>query len=148
MKTGPATSPQAGATLVEWVGAAVMVAILIAIGIPTYRHHVLRVKRSDAPRELLTLAHQLQRCHKRTGSYARREDGPGACATLPYAIPESDYRVSGDIGTDTFVLKATPTGTQASDEHCGEFTLDQTGQQGVTGTSAADPRECWGDRGN
>jgi type IV pilus assembly protein PilE len=148
MKSGPATSRQAGVTLLEWVVAVLMIAILIAIGIPTYRHHVLRVKRSDAPRELLTLAHQLQRCHKRTGSYVRRDDGPDACATLPYAIPESDYRISGDIGADTFLLKATPTGRQTADEHCGAFTLDHLGQQGVTGTSAADPRGCWGGRGN
>jgi type IV pilus assembly protein PilE len=148
MKAGPRTSRQAGVTLIELTVAVVVIAILVAIGIPSYRHHVLRVKSADAPRELLMLATRLQGCHKRTGSYARRDDVQNACVTLPYSIPDGAYRISGDIGTDTFLLTATPMGSQAADALCGAFTLDHLGQQGVTGTSSADPKGCWGVRQN
>ena len=147
MKAGQQTSLQAGVTLIELAVAVVVIAILVVIGSASYRHHVLRVKSADAPRELLMLAVRLQGCHERTGSYAHRDDVPNACATLPYATPEGAYQISGDIGADTFVLRATPMGGQAADEECAEFTLDHLGRQGVTGRSAADPRSCWGGRG-
>jgi type IV pilus assembly protein PilE len=148
MKAGQQTSLQAGVTLIELAIAVAVIAILIAIGNSSYRNHVLRVKSADAPRELLMLAVRLQGCHKRTGSYARRDDVPNACVTLPYATPEGDYQISGDIGADTFRLRATPIGGQAADERCAAFTLDHLGQQGVTGTASAEPQGCWGGRGS
>lgn len=126
--------------------AIVVIAILIAIGIPGYRHHVLRVKSADAPRELLTVALRLQGCHKRTGSYVHMDDVPNACVLLPYEIAEGTYRISGDIGDDAFLLTATPIGSQEAESRCSAFTLDHLGQQNVTGTSSADPKSCWAGR--
>jgi type IV pilus assembly protein PilE len=146
MKAGLRSWPQVGVTLTELAVAVVVIAILIAVAIPRYRQHVLRVKREDAPRELLMVALRLQGCHKRTGSYARLDDVSNACVMLPYEIPEGTYRISGDIMTDAFLLTATPIGSQADDAECSAFTLDHRGRQGVTGRGAA--LSCWRDRQN
>jgi type IV pilus assembly protein PilE len=146
MRVGSRRTLQVGVTLTELLVAIVVIAILIALAIPAYRHHVLRVKSGDAPRELLMLAVRLQGCHKRTGSFARFDDVPNACVTLPYAIPEGTYRISGEITADAFLLTATPTGMQAGDTQCSGFTLDHLGAQGITGTGT--PADCWARRQN
>jgi type IV pilus assembly protein PilE len=146
MKAGSRSWLQVGVTLTELAVAIAVIAIFIAIGIPTYRQHVLRVKSEDAARELLMVAQRLQGCQKRTGHYARLDDVPNACVTLPYDIPEGTYRISGDIVADAFLLTATPIGSQAVDAHCRAFTLDHLGQQGVTGS--ATPKDCWAGRPN
>ena len=140
------TSLQAGVTLIELVVAICLIAMLTAIGIPAYRHHAQRVNSGDAPRELLTLAQRLNACHKRTGNYTRLDDVPNACVTLPYAITEGTYRISGEVMSDSFLLRATPIRSQAADTRCKAFTLDHLGRQGITGTATA--AECWGHRQN
>ena len=140
------TSLQAGVTLIELAAAICLIAMLIAIGIPAYRHHALRVNSGDAPRELLTVAQRLQACHKRTGNYTRLDDVPNTCVALPYPITEGTYRISGEVMSDSFLLRATPIGSQAADTRCKAFTFDHLGRQGITGTATA--ADCWGQRQN
>lgn len=140
------TSLQGGVTLIEFAVAVIVIALIVAIGIPTYRHHVLRLKSVDAPRELRTLALRLEGCLRRTGSYSRMDDAANACVGLPYSIPEGTYTISGDIGVNTFLLTATPLGGQSAESQCRAFTLDQQGRQGITGTGSA--QDCWGVRQN
>ncbi|MEO8309485.1 MAG: type IV pilin protein [Pseudomonadota bacterium] len=144
MTAGSRALLQDGVTLTELAVIGAVIAVLVAIGIPSYRHHVLRVKSVDAIRELRTLALRLEGCRSRTGSYTRLDDVPNACVRLPYAIPEGTYRISGDIVADAFLLTATPIGSQVADTHCSAFTLDHLHQQGITGTGTAPG--CWGDR--
>ena len=139
----PRRSSQRGVTLMELVVVVVVVAILAAVAIPAFRQHALRMKRTDAKRELLMLADQLERCRKHTSNYTRLDDVPHACIALPYTNPEGTYRITGAISSSTFQLTATPQGGQVSDAACGAFTLDQLGQHGITGNGAA--AECWGD---
>jgi type IV pilus assembly protein PilE len=123
-----------------------VIAVLIAIGIPGYQHHVLRAKRVDASRELLMLAQRLQECHDRTESFARMDDVPNACVVLPYTILEGTYRITGAVAADGFLLSAEPQGPQAADSHCGAFTIDHTGTPGITGTGTSSA--CWQGRQN
>lgn len=136
---------QRGVTLIELMIVIVIVAILSAVAIPSYRKHVMRVSRTDAKRELLMLAGRLERCFTRTNNYTRLDDVPNPCLTLPYTVPEGTYRITASNYTaNTFLLTATPQGKQANDNDCKAFTLDQLGVQSITGTGTA--QGCWGGR--
>ncbi len=138
---------QRGVTLIELLIVIVIVAILSAIAVPSYRKHVIRVTRTDAKRELLARASQLERCFTRTNDYTRVDDAGTACAALPYTNPEGTYTISvSNYAAGTFTLTATPQGQQAKDTECKAFTIDQLGNQGVTGTSSATPQGCWAGR--
>lgn len=141
---------QRGITLIELLIVVVVVGILAAIAIPSYRQYVIRVTRTDATRELLSVAQRLERCFSRTNDYTRVDDVPTACVTLPYTNAEGTYRIENvaAMTATTYSIRAVPQGGQADDTLCGSFTLNQLGQQGVTGTSAGDPRGCWGGRGS
>jgi type IV pilus assembly protein PilE len=142
MKAGSRSPLHVGVTLIELLVAVVVIGLVVAVSIPAYRHHVLRVKHGDATRELALVALRLQACHKRTGSYASLDDVPNACVALPYTVPEGTYRISGDIKTDEFLVTATPLESQTADTQCRAFTLDHQGRQGITGNGA--PVDCWG----
>ncbi len=62
---------QRGVTLMELMIVVVIVGILSAVAIPSYRRYMVRVKRVDATRELLSLAQRLERCYTRTNDYTR-----------------------------------------------------------------------------
>ncbi len=68
--------------------------------------------------------------------------------TLPYNTPDSTYSIeSVSITANAFSIRAVPLGIQNTyDTMCKNFTLNQLGQQGVTGTSSASPTGCWGGR--
>jgi type IV pilus assembly protein PilE len=135
-----------GVTLVEIVVGLLVLGILVAVAIPAYRGYVIRVNRSDARRDLLALAGQLQRCFERAGDY--RVDAPGSpnpCVKLPATNAEGTYTVtfaSGEPGPRGFRILASPRGLQAADSGCGSLTLDDRGNRGITGGSRA-PQDCW-----
>lgn len=140
---------QRGVTLIELMIVVVIVAILAGIAIPGYRQYVIRVKRTDATRELLSLAQRFERCFSRTNNYTTIDGAGTACVTLPSTTADGTYRIENVVAptNNTFSIRAVPLGAQARDTKCASFTLNQLGAQNVTGTSAADPKGCWGGRG-
>lgn len=137
---------QRGVTLMELMVVMVVVSILAAIAIPSYRQYVIRITRTDATRELLSLAQRLERCFTRTSDYQRLDDVPTACLTLPQTVPGGTYVITGVINANNFVLTATPQAGQAADADCGNFTLNQLSQQGISGTGTV--QGCWSGRRN
>ncbi len=135
-----------GVSLMELMVVMVVVSILAAIAIPSYRQYVIRVNRTDATRELLSLAQRLERCFTRTNDYQLLDNAPTPCLTLPQNTPGGTYTVTGVINANNFVLTATPQAGQAADADCGNFTLNQLSQQGISGTGSA--QGCWGGRRN
>ncbi len=130
--------PYAGFTLIELMIVVVVIAILAAIAIPSYRQHVIKVKRTEAKVNLTDLAQKLQRCYTRSFSY---NDG-GCVVTLPpTSLPDGYYAITGEVEAQTFLLTATPQGSQADDTKCGNFTLDERGQQNISGSG--DKNDCW-----
>lgn len=128
---------QAGMTLIELMIAVLIVGILAGIAIPSYRSHVIRVKRADAKVALISTAQTLERCFTRFNAYDN-----AACNTgLPFNTPDDTYTISGVIAANTFTLTATPQGGQAKDTDCANFVLNQAGTQTVSGSKPA--TECW-----
>lgn len=132
-QSGP--NAQRGVTLLELMVVAVIIAILAAIAIPTYRQQVLRSNRSNAKAMLMQAAQVMERCFTTTGTFV-------GCGVFPVTSPEGLYVVTAETPTSTtYVLTATPQGGQVNDTACGNLTLNELDQRGASGTG--DDDECW-----
>jgi type IV pilus assembly protein PilE len=132
-----------GFTLIEVMAVVVIVAILAAIAIPSYTQYVQRANRNEAQQTLLEAAAFLQRCFTQNNDYrctlpAPFTQSPPAPAAARYTIAIS---AGGGVGSTTYTLTATRTGTMAGDE-CGDLTLTHTGARGAV-NNTRDAAECW-----
>jgi len=125
-----------GFTLVELIITIGIVAILVALAVPSYSKYVLKANRGEAQQLLLNWANNQEIWRANHTLYADADD---------IAAPVSDdYKYTfavSDVTSTTFTLTATPkSGTkQVNDkEHgtpCTALTLDQS--------NAKTPPECW-----
>ena len=133
---------QHGITLIELMIVVVIVGVLAAIAVPSYRAYVIRANRADAKTQLLQTAQQLERCYTNSTPYAYNGANCNAAVTFPVATEGGNYIITAPARTaTTFSLLATRAGTQVQDARCGDLTLTHTGIEGVTG--AAPVAECW-----
>ena len=139
-----------GFTLIELMIVMAIIAILAAIGYPSYQETVARSKRSDAKAVLLETVQWIERQYTVSGRYDQLGNGNALnTAALPYAIaPKGSgataaYNISFTAAptVNAFTLQAVPTGSMASDK-CGTFTLTGVGVQALSGASAT-VAECW-----
>ncbi|MFT3779546.1 MAG: type IV pilin protein [Ottowia sp.] len=132
------TLGQDGFTLIEVMIVVAIIAILAAIALPAYSEYVKRGKRADAKAGLQAAAVWLERVSTSTGAYL--PSGSSLPAELQ-SVQSNAYAISYSSADGTsYTLTATAQGGQTSDK-CGNFTLTNTGAQGVTGSLTA--AECW-----
>jgi type IV pilus assembly protein PilE len=129
--------PQQGLTLLEVIVALLALGLMIAIAVPSWQQHRIRLHRVDARTELLSIAGRLIACHARLGAY----NNDACTVALPVSTAAGTYRLSGEVTADSFRLTAQPLGEQEADRDCGSFLLDERAHRGVTGQLA--PVECW-----
>ncbi|MEY2853752.1 MAG: hypothetical protein RL030_884 [Pseudomonadota bacterium] len=140
MRTQGSAQRARGMSLIELMTVVLIAGILASIAIPSYRNYVIRAKRTDAKTELLAAAQRLERCYTVANTYT-------GCLALPLNAPAGstgsnvNYVISGNPADQAFTLTATPQNGQASDAKCGNFTLDQVGARGASGTMTAE--KCW-----
>jgi type IV pilus assembly protein PilE len=139
---------QSGVSLVELLTVMVIVAILGAIAVPSYRAYMIRANRSDAKTALMFYAGALERCYTRYNSYAYNADPNVGCSVdFPVISDNGYYQISvtdalGSRSASAFTLVAVPQGGQAGDTGCGKLTLDQLSTRGKSGSKTV--AECWG----
>jgi type IV pilus assembly protein PilE len=134
-----------GVTLMELLTVMVIIGILSAIAIPSYRQYTLRANRTDAKTGLLFYAGAMERCYTRYNDYRYNANSTLGCPVLngSQLTENGMYQISISNRTvSTYTLTATPQGKQAADTGCGNLILDQTGKPTVSGTKSA--TECWG----
>lgn len=140
---------QKGVTLVELMVVLVIVAILSAIAVPSYRQYSMRANRAEAHWNLLRLAAAQEKFYLQNNTYAEDDElseappnGLGIDATS-----ESGYYTFSITAADAtgFQAQAVAAGGQVDDTDCDVFGIDDTGVRyggpGPLGTNN-DP-DCW-----
>jgi type IV pilus assembly protein PilE len=155
------TSRFSGFTLIELMIAIMVIAILAAIGYPSYQEHVAKSRRAEGKSALLKAAQVLERWYTDNNTYGNTPAPPAVpCCTsinlVPLFPPAVAIVYSGENPSDNRgfyqVTAAAPTGpcplvscfllTAApnapfTDVKCGNFTLTSAGVRGwSTGTDA------------
>lgn len=127
-----------GITLIELMIAVGIVAILAAVGYPSYMEHVKSTRRGEAKATLLEVAQFMERKFTSDGCYKCGSE----TVTLPISQVPRDggsayYTITlASSASTSYQLQASPTGVMSGDS-CGTYSLDQTG----THTPAGSP--CW-----
>ncbi len=165
----PPRSRQRGFTLMELMVAVVIVGILAAIALPSYRSYVLRANRALVRAMLVDIAAKMEVEVLRTGAYPSNfnfylADTAGSLMSEREFFIDSRGVVVGDAGdagfeqtvyeiklenpyTDTgalsssFKLNVRAVNAQRDDAQCMTMSLSSTGLRKST---PAEPAECWG----
>ena len=127
-----------GFTLVEMIIVVAIVAILVAVALPSYRDYVRKSRRAEAQAYLMAVAGRQTQFLVDTRSYA------ATLATINIAQPPNvaaSYNVTLAAAggpPPTFLLTAAPKpGTDQVSERCGTLSINQTGLKTAAVTG------CW-----
>lgn len=128
----------AGVTLIELMMVLVIVAILGAVAIPSYRQYSMRANRTEAQSALLQLATNQERYYTQNGN-----SFTSVLADINMdATTRNGYYQLRVTAADAarFEAVATAIGTMAADADCQTFTITSDGER----TAAPDPKgDCW-----
>jgi type IV pilus assembly protein PilE len=117
-----------GFSLIELMIALVIVAILAAIAIPSYRNYVLRVNRNDATAALLKIAAAQEKFYLQNNTYTNNLDDPPPAGLGIPTTENGYYTLAVTVGDPTRDFLATATvdagGPQAADGACATFTIN------------------------
>jgi type IV pilus assembly protein PilE len=130
-----------GFTLVELMIILVIVAILVALALPSFLDTVRKSRRSDAMNAIMGIHLSQERWRANDTDYATLVE---LGVTDPMLSPDGHYSIEVTASGDTsYTLLATATGDQLNDA-CGNFTLTFTNgviSKTVSTSMAAD--QCW-----
>lgn len=142
-----------GYTLVELLVTAMLVALLVAIALPSYRQVVLRAQRSDARLALLRIQAQQERHYLQHQRYSRDLATPPAAGGLGVGS-RSDaghYALSLQLNGDGLgylaIARPAPGDSQQEDRECASLSIDETGRRLAEAAQPAhgiDAVRCWG----
>lgn len=133
------SSSSKGFTLIELMIVVAVIGILAAIAYPSYLDHVQRSNRSEAISALVSMASDQERFYTVNNNYASSVTDPAGLG-LSATTSTNLYTVTVNNDADTtYTLTATPNGW--NDPDCGNFTLTNAGQRGISGGATVD--QCW-----
>lgn len=129
---------QTGFTLIELMVVLVIISIIMAYAVPSYRQYVLRAKRSEALNALLLTASLQEKYYANNNTYGT--DANLNLATTypaPTVANKRAYTISMVNTATSYTIKAVAYGGQTEDTGCTEFTIDHLGtKKPVSG-------KCW-----
>jgi type IV pilus assembly protein PilE len=140
-----------GMTLMELLVVIVILGILAAISVPTYRQYLIRSQRAEAKVALLQLQTAQEKFYLQNNQYTDNITGASPDGLGLFSTTETQkYDLTVELGPDangtenqTFVATATPSdgGGQTDDTKCAAFTIDERGTRGNSGDAGTE--YCW-----
>ena len=119
-----------GFTLIEFLVALTIFAIISAIAIPLYTQYSERGYRTEVMGDLMTCAQGLERFNAMNFTYVGANGGDDTALNADICNPESvrqgRYAITSVVGVNTFDLTAVPAGPM---DGTGNLTLDESGQR-------------------
>lgn len=143
---------QHGLTLIELVVVMMIVGVLAAVAIPSYRAYVTRSQRSDAKDAVLALATQQEKHYLQCNAYATAIDAATDCAAGEVQGADTSkngwYQLTTAAPNPALGFTATATAiageNQDQDDECESFTVDQAGVRTAADSGGGDnTEECW-----
>ena len=134
-----------GFTLLELMITVAIIAILAAIGYPSYQEYVIKSRRGAVAVCLTEVSQFMERFY--TTNLRYDQTIAGVAVALPPCAAGTDvtnhYNVTlAAVGRTTYRLQAAPIGIQAvKDTKCGTLGTDNTGAKTKSGTETVDI--CW-----
>jgi type IV pilus assembly protein PilE len=138
-----------GFTLIEILTVVVVLGVLAAVAIPSWRQHVLRTRRADAKESLIRLQVAQEDFFGRHARYATTDEmslptpaGLGMSANSG----DANYRIEIRTAPDGLAFDATAraAAAQSDDTFCATFTINHLGMRGATDATGADRSlDCW-----
>lgn len=143
-----------GFTLIELLIVLAIVAIILAIAIPSYDQYVLRSNRSEGKNLLLRIAAEQEKFFTTFNRYSANLNGPRTgnpatsglnmdISTQQDAADTAFYTINVVVPANglTYTLQATPSGAFQATDPCGALTVNNAGERDALGPTA--PDNCW-----
>ncbi|MBO9791324.1 type IV pilin protein [Xanthomonas phaseoli] len=130
------TRRQRDFTLIEIMIVVLIVGVLAAIAMASYKNSVIKTRRSSAAACLQERAQFMERYYTTKMTYAAAPTPPACGGGL-----SSFYEVSydGNPTATAFRIRAVPKGAQSGDTSCGTLTIDEKGVRSASGGAS----DCW-----
>lgn len=140
-----------GFTLAEVLTAIVVVIVLGAIAIPTWRNHLLRVRRAEAISALVAVQTAQDKFFGRNARYAGAAAltspppaGLGLKPTSEHGHFQIELSTSADALRYTAGARSQPQSGKAEDTRCAQMSIDHLGTRRATDVAGGDRSgECW-----
>jgi len=135
-----------GFTLIELLIVLTVLGVLATMAYPSYNRYVVNARRAEAQSALLNLGGLMERYFSINSTYATATIAASNNVTDVLGVNTTDnswYVLSITAqGATNYTVTATPQSAQATDDtECANFTINQLGVKGISGTGTA--TDCW-----
>lgn len=134
------TGRSAGFTLIELMIVVAVIAILVAVAVPTYQDSVRKSRRGQAQADLVEASQAMERYYTVNGKYTGKTlKEIAGFDQSPRGNGTAYYSLSLQADTRSYTVTATPSsGSDQSQDKCGTMSVDATGKKTAKSTDY-----CW-----